>query len=44
LDRSSAYLKSWNLEPSEKGVLKKKSVFEYLVNHGYPRQIEQFDF
>jgi len=24
LDRSSAHLKSWNLEPSEKGVLKKK--------------------
>jgi hypothetical protein len=32
------YLKSWNLEPSEKGVLKKKTAFGYLVIHGYPRQ------
>jgi len=23
--------------------LKKKFAFGYLVNHGYPRQIEQFD-
>lgn len=39
---SIAFPRGFNLVLKKE--FKKKIAFGYLVNHGYPRQIEQFDF